>query len=215
MEVTDDDNDTSMMNIYANVLDDIKDYLAISDKPIATLEELRKAAQTIDQRLRQRLAEKKGHSYPTSSPQGASADPNAMQVDATRQGQASADKKNRQTYIKFMNGKCFGCGSKDHSKKDGNHERDVCNHCGKVGHRSNVCFTKYLGKPGKTAKAGASVENPGTSSSTPAQAPPAQSASATKTTPAKDSTKQADVLAQLMEKVKRQEEELNALKASF
>ena len=101
------------------------------------------------------------------------------------QGQVSADKKTRQTYIKSMNGKCFGCGSKDHSKKDRNHERDMCNHCGKVGHRSNICFTKYLGKPGKSAKAGASVENPA-SSSTTAQAPPAQSASATKNSPTKD-----------------------------
>ena len=80
-----------------------------------------------------------------------------MQVDASRQQQQQPTKvqKTKVDYMKFMHGKCFGCGSKEHTKKNGHHERDVCNHCGKTGHRSPVCFMKYLGKPGKSASAAA------------------------------------------------------------
>jgi hypothetical protein len=45
-----------------------------------------------------------------------------------------------------MKGKCFGCRSSDHSKADGKHNGDICCHCKKKGHRSNVCFAKYMGK---------------------------------------------------------------------
>jgi hypothetical protein len=161
--------------------------------------------------MRQRESEKRGNNS-SSSPQGTTTNnPDAMQVDASRQqqqsGSAKPGQKTRADYMKYMQGKCFGCGSKDHAKKDGKHERDVCNHCGKTGHRSTVCFTKFLGKPGKTAGAAA------TSDST--DSTPSSSASATNETPAKDSKTQADLLAQLMEKVKAQEAQINALKASF
>ena len=127
-----------------------------------------------------------------------------MQVDATQQG---GTKKTCADYIKFMNGKCYGCGSKDHAKKDGNHECDVCNHCAKVGHRSNVCFTKYLGKPGKPkAKAAASTDS---TESTPS------TSEAVSTTALAQDSKEADLLAKLMERVKAQEAQINALKASF
>src|ERR1700735_5049339 len=114
-----------------------------------------------------------------------------------------------------MRGKCFGCGSPDHTKKDGGHERDICNHCKKVGHRSPVCMAKYLGKK-VVAKAAASNETP--DGSKPTAPPPTATAAATTSkgkAPAQDTNAQADLMAKLMAQVEEQSKELAALKASF
>ena len=132
-----------------------------------------------------------------------------MDIDASHQNQQSStgsNQLNRQTYLKWMAGKCFRCGSKDHAKKDGNHEYDVCNHCSKTGHRGPVCFSKYMKRLGKATGAAAT-----TTESTPSSL----TASTTTTSLAKDSKQQADLLAQLMEKVKAQEVQIAALKLSF
>ena len=113
-----------------------------------------------------------------------------------------------------MRGKCFGCGSPDHAKKDGGHEHDICNHCKKVGHRSPVCMAKYLGKK-VVAKAAASNETPESSKPPP---PPAAKAAATTSkgkAPAQDIKAQADLMAKLMAQVEEQSKELATLKASF
>ena len=138
-----------------------------------------------------------------------------MEVDASCQGnQISTEKQTHKSYLATMKGKCFGCGSKEHSKKDGNHEHDVCHHCGKAGHRSTVCIAKYMGKAA-TVKA-ADTE---TSTSSPNSNGPSTSSKAVATTTtstlAKDSKTQADLLAQLMKHVSAQDAELKALKASF
>ena len=78
------------------------------------------AAQVLDQHMRQREAEKKGHTYHTMS-QAPSKDPNAMKVDASCQ----KEECNRRTYMAFMKGECYRCGSTDHAKKDGQHNRDI------------------------------------------------------------------------------------------
>ena len=109
-----------------------------------------------------------------------------------------------------MKGKCYGCGSTNHAKKDRKHERDICGHCKKVGHHSPICFSKYLGKL-IAAKAAASQESPEASSSGKEKA----TASATKHTPATNSKGQADLLAKLMVQIQVQSQELEALKASF
>ena len=139
--------------------------------------------------------------------QAPSKDPNAMEVDASHQ----KEEHNRRTYMAFMKGKCYRCGSLDHAKKDGKHERDICGHCKKVGHRSPVCFSKYLGKP-IAAKAAASQESPEASSSSDKGK---ATASATKHVPVTDSKGQADLLAKLMVQIQVQSRELEALKASF
>ena len=135
---------------------------------------------------------KKGRTYHTTS-QAPSKDPNAMEVDASRQ----KEEHNRRTYMSFMKGKCYGCGSTDHAKKNGGHERDICGHCKKVGHRSPVCFSKYMGKT-IAAKAAASQESPEAPSSSKEKA----TASATQNALAKDSKGQADLLAKLMAQIK-------------
>ena len=138
---------------YDGLNEQLKDNLAISDRPITQLQDLKAAAQILDQRMRQREAEKKGHTYHTTS-QALSKDPDAMEVDASRQ----KEERNRRTYMAFMKGKCYGCGNTDHAKKDGKHKCDICGHCKKVGHHSPICFSKYLGKP-IVAKVAASQES--------------------------------------------------------
>ena len=67
---------------YDGLSEQLKDNLAISDRPITSLQELKAAAQVPDQCMRQHEAEKKGHTYHTTS-QAPSKDPNAMEVDAS------------------------------------------------------------------------------------------------------------------------------------
>ena len=120
---------------YDGLNETIKDNLTISDRPIGTLTELRQAAQILDQRMRQRQAEKSGKSL-HNTPHTTTKAPDAMDVDASRQQpqQQGKEKRTRYTYLSWMKGKCFGCGSTDHAKKDGKHEKDICGHCKKAGH---------------------------------------------------------------------------------
>jgi hypothetical protein len=71
-----------------------------------------------------------------------------MDVDATR---------TREEFMQRMRGKCFGCGSAGHTKKDGNHEHDLCSYCKRMGHRVMVCMDKFLGRP-QSQKAAATEE---------------------------------------------------------
>jgi hypothetical protein len=69
-------------------------------------------------------------------------------VDATR---------TREEFLRKMRGKCFGCGSGVHARKDGNYDRDLCTYCKHVGHQETVCMDKFMGKP-KGQKAATTVE---------------------------------------------------------
>ena len=201
---------------YEGLSDKVKDSMAITDQPIATFDELRKVAQILDQRICQREAEKKGQTFSNMSQGTSSRNPDAMEVDASCQGNQPSEKKTHNAYLAFMKGKCFGCRSKEHNKKDGNHERDVCHHCGRPGHRSTVCRSKFMGKaatpPAKVAGTEAPTSGPNSNG------PSASSKAAATTTTsalAKDGKTQADLLAQLMKRVEAQDAELKALKASF
>ena len=191
---------------YDRFNEQLKENLAISNHPITQLQDLKAAAQILDQHMRRREAEKKGRTYHTTS-QAPSKDPNTMEVDANCQKK----ERNRCTYMAFMKGKCYGCGSTDHAKKDGKHKQDICGHCKKVGHRSPVCFSKYLGKL-IAAKAAALQETPGLSS---ADSKGKATASATQNALVTDSKGQADLLAKLMAQMKEQSAQIDALKASF
>lgn len=145
---------------YEHLADRIKDALVLTDKSTATLEELIKVSIDIDNRQIQREQEKHKSRTPftpaTARPPGPSTapfassarDPMAMDIDATR----SAD-----DYRRAMVGRCYGCGAKEHRKADGHHERDVCSHCGLVGHQVQVCRNKYLGRPAQAKCAAATT----------------------------------------------------------
>jgi hypothetical protein len=145
---------------YDHMADRIKDALVLTDKPTATLEELIKVSIDIDNRQIQREQEKHKSRTPftpatarSSGPAAApyappARDPMAMDIDATR----SAD-----DYRRAMVGRCYGCGSKEHRKADGHHERDICSHCGLAGHQGQVCRSKYLGRPAQARRAAATT----------------------------------------------------------
>ena len=131
---------------YEHLSTEIKDLLPTTERTTKTLDELIAVATNFDTCLHQRKAEKareQGRSTGTTftprtmtsaSPFSAPAkDPNAMDIDASR-----GNGKTRQDFLKEMNGRCFGCGSKLHTKKDGGHEREICDHCLGTGHKSMV-----------------------------------------------------------------------------
>ena len=107
-------------HFYDGLNDHIKDTLSYTDLPISTFNELRNTASKLDKCMRQREAEKRGTSSQSTNTNATQKDPNAMDIDASRQTQQSStgsNTLNRQTYLKWMTGKCFGCGSKDHAKR--------------------------------------------------------------------------------------------------
>jgi len=164
--------------------------------------------------LRQCNAEKKGGSFHTTS--GKATDLDAMQVDASHQQQGGSNNKNiksRADFQNFMKGKCYGCGKTDHSKKDGNHKCDVCNYCQKTGHRSNVCMIKYMGKPAK-AKAVATTESPASSSTSSFNSSSVVATASATTAPPKGKS-QVELMARLMEQVKKQQEQIATLSMAF
>src|SRR6267154_1849967 len=65
-----------------------------------------------------------------------------------------------------MCGRCFGCRSTVHSKREGNHEQDLCSYCRHIGHREDVCMDKFMGKS-KGQKAVATMGEVGTGVNTP------------------------------------------------
>ena len=75
-----------------------------------------------------------------------------------------------------------------------------------------VCLSKYMGKPPAAKAAAAETSTSGPNSNGPSTS---SKAAATTSTPAKDNKTQTDLLAQLLERVKKQDEEIKALKSSF
>lgn len=137
--------------------------MAATLAPMNTLAEVYRLALSIDTRIHHRKQEKhgKGVAITLSPVSPESRDPNAMDIDATRAASlpSSSSKKTLFSFRRDMRGRCYGCGSKDHTKAQGKHNHEVCNHCGRTGHRAIVCMDKYLGKPGKgSARVGASTQ---------------------------------------------------------
>jgi hypothetical protein len=150
---------------YDHLAPNIKDELVRSARAIDTLDQLASVATDLDVRLRQREAEKEREEKRTRFPKTftttqlaqplasntpfvspAATEPTAMDVDATR---------TRDEFLRRMKGKCLGCGSATHLKRDGSHDRDLCQYCKRVGHLQVVCMDKFLGRP-KSQKAAAS-----------------------------------------------------------
>ncbi|EPS99851.1 hypothetical protein FOMPIDRAFT_85647 [Fomitopsis schrenkii] len=111
---------------YEHLSSEIKDLLPTTERSTKTLNDLVTVAIDFDTRLWQRKAKK-----------------------AHEQGQSPGNGKSRTDFLKAMTGWCFGCGLKDHSKKDSGHKRDICDHCGGTGHKTNMCMRRYMGLPKK------------------------------------------------------------------
>jgi hypothetical protein len=139
-----------MERFYIGLKDEIKDGLVtirIIQDP-ETLEELIKQASMLDQRFKERRGERPqfgNYKAKTTS------DPYAMDIDATRTfgRNQTGNGKTREDYQKAMAGRCYGCGSKEHIKAQGNHGGLTCSYCRRKGHSQNVCQDKFMGrKPG-------------------------------------------------------------------
>lgn len=153
---------------YDHLADRIKDALVHTERPTGTLDELMVVAIAIDNRQLQRDREKKPRNNFTSTPTHSGAshapapfvpparDPMAMDIDAST-GRTPDD------YRRAMMGRCYGCGSKEHRKAEGRHERDICGHCGMVGHQEKVCRGKYLGRPARQRVAATAEATPSSS----------------------------------------------------
>ncbi|KAF5364403.1 hypothetical protein D9757_011914 [Collybiopsis confluens] len=115
---------------YDHLTDRVKDSLVHSNANTSSLANLIAEATRIDNRINERVRQKMPfkavtpathHFQPINAPFVAHRDPNAMDVDATR----TVTNKSSDDYRRFMTGRCYGCGSKNHRKADGHHERDV------------------------------------------------------------------------------------------
>ncbi|KAF5337558.1 hypothetical protein D9757_015394 [Collybiopsis confluens] len=115
---------------YDHLTDRVKDSLVHSNANTSSLANLIAEATRIDNRINKRVRQKlpfkavtpaAHHFQPINAPFIAHRDPNAMDVDATR----TVTNKSSDDYRRFMMGRCYGCGSKNHWKADRHHERDV------------------------------------------------------------------------------------------
>ncbi|KAF5369617.1 hypothetical protein D9757_010444 [Collybiopsis confluens] len=115
---------------YDHLADRIKDGLVHTQANTSLLASLIAEAIRVDNRINERNRQKTPfkaitpsahHFQPSNPPFFPPRDPNAMDVDATR----TVTGKSSDDYRRFMMGRCYGCGSKNHRKADGHHERDV------------------------------------------------------------------------------------------
>ena len=58
----------------------------------------------------------------------------------------NGNSKTIEDYRAWMRGKCYGCGSTEHLKAAGHHERDQCGHCRRLSHQDSICQDKFMGK---------------------------------------------------------------------
>ena len=205
-------------HFYDGLADAIKDALVISDCPTEAYESLVEAAQVLDIHLRQHQAEKKGQTFHQTSSQSCGTESVPMDIDAShqqqggRQGQSTQRKPNCSDFLKKMKGKCFGCGSSDHTKEQGNHRSNICNHCKKAGHCSTVCFAKFMDREKVLAMSQTQADsNQGSSSqstNTTQQAPlqPQATAKANATSLGTSA---------LQKQIAEMQKQIEALKASF
>ena len=205
-------------HFYDGLADAIKDALAISDRPTEAYESLVEAAQALDIRLRQRQAEKKGQTFHQTSSQSHGTESMPMDINAShqqqggRQGQSAQKRPSHSDFLKKMKGKCFGCRSSDHTKEQGNHGSDICNHCKKAGHRSMVCFAKLIGREKVSATSQMQADSNqcslSQSTNTTQQAPSQPQATA------KANATSSGTLA-LQKQIAEMQKQIEALKASF
>ena len=125
-----------------------KTWLTLAEivKEPANLDELITMASNIDYKMRGVGKDAgKAVAAPTAK------DPYAMEVDASRPGPSG---RTREDFLRQMRGRCLGCGSADHSKRDGGHGSSKCNYCGRLGHKEQVCQDRFLGRPKGGAERG-------------------------------------------------------------
>lgn len=137
----------------------IKDRLAKTDWVHNTFDTIITVATDINKWHHERIAEKARKadcSAPTmlSKPSGShqaslfqhSTDPDAMDISASTSG--SSNGKTWEDWRQALHGKCYGCGSDEHTIAKGYLSKHaICQWCKKVRHNLAICMTWYLGRP--------------------------------------------------------------------
>lgn len=111
--------------------------LATLNNQPTTLDTLIKQAVQCDFHMRDTTNDYRGSSQSSSS-----RDPYAMDIDASRVGPSG---RSQDDFRAQMRGRCYGCGSKAHTKANGNHDSTKCAYCTRTGHIEAVCMDKFLG----------------------------------------------------------------------
>ncbi|EJF55392.1 hypothetical protein DICSQDRAFT_141950 [Dichomitus squalens LYAD-421 SS1] len=186
---------------YEHLADSIKDELVHTARPIASLEDLitvRHRRPCPPTPCRTGSSARTHHHHHHRGQAGCSAAYHPLHAACPgpeRNG-------HRREFNRLMHGKCYGCGSTAHVKKDGGHNRDICGYCRRVGHRETVCMDKFLKKP-RSQKLAATEEGP--------EEP--QVAASTSTSADAGATNA--LIAQLMEQQKALADQLASLQKSF
>ena len=107
-----------------------------------TLDDAIKRAISVDTYLRDPTLNDRHYPHTsTSTPPQSTADPYAMDISATRNGNG----KTREEFISRMRGRCYGCGAQTHEKRNCPHKETTCRYCSRKGHLEAVCQDRFMG----------------------------------------------------------------------
>ena len=128
-----------MVRYKQGLTNEAKQWLALATlvKEVSTLTDLVTLANDCDFKMRNTHNNIRNYSAPL--PDGV-----PMDIDATRV-QSTPSGRTRAQFLEAMRGRCYGCGSTGHSKKDGNHANLKCTYCSRFGHMEGVCQDKFMG----------------------------------------------------------------------
>ena len=107
-----------------------------------TLDDAIKRAISVDTYLRDPTLNDRHYPHTsTSTPPQSIADPYAMDISATRNGNG----KTREEFISRMRGRCYVCGAQTHEKRNCPHKETTCRYCSYKGHLEAVCQDRFMG----------------------------------------------------------------------
>lgn len=204
--------DNVLAEIFYHALTDrVKDVMLGITHDKQVLDSVSKAALEAGERIRQRDGEKRYGGSTLDKGKSSAGEP--MEIDASRMtgnngspynrsNQAGPNGKTFDDWKRALVNKCNRCGSTAHVAKDGNHEKDVCNWCGKGGHRSSVCQRKFMGHPATPAN---KIAGTSSSSSLTDQSSEALAAAAL-------DKKEIDAKAEAAKRRKEMEDQISALR---
>ena len=118
--------------------DTVHKWLSIAKltKEPTTLQELIDLASRWDYSIRN--GRSRGNA-PRPQNRATTADPMAMEVDATRSNTTGRNSRSFNDFVKAMKGKCFGCGAGGHGRRDCTRANSTCSFCGRKGHHDKIC----------------------------------------------------------------------------
>ncbi|KAK1220043.1 hypothetical protein PQX77_017216 [Marasmius sp. AFHP31] len=65
-------------------------------------------------------------------------------TSTTQTNPVGGNGKTCKDFMRAVRNRCYGCGTIDHTKAQGNHGQEQCHHCKHLGHCTSVCQDKFL-----------------------------------------------------------------------